>query len=223
MVKKQPRNPQNYILGIDVGVGSLGVALIAIDGDTPRILNGSSLIYPSASGNSDRRTHRLARNYFQNRTKRKKLLQKKLTEFLQLQGEGYRIGQTHIKPYNAERFPKVKNKKNNSCVALRAMALDEQLTLPELFRVFMHLATHRGVRLTKAIKEAEQKETGVLKQAIQELQEQMQTADNTGKMIRTVGEYLAKQEKKGQAIKLRPDAFNKRAIFLLTCDDYQRV
>ncbi|MCH9852088.1 MAG: type II CRISPR RNA-guided endonuclease Cas9 [Alphaproteobacteria bacterium] len=179
-----------YLMGLDVGVGSLGVALIlpCAEGKEAEIIAGTSITFNAAADNSDRRLNRGSRVRFKRRRSRKTLLRDYLNILLKLDDSA--IDKTHI--------PHKRIAESNSAIALRAKALNEKLQRDELFRVFMHLTSHRGVRLTKAVSDEAQKEKGATTKAIAKLE-----AELKAKGFQTVGQYLAYLESEKQPTRIR--------------------
>ncbi len=197
-----------YIMGLDVGVGSLGIALISDydNDDAPEIIAGTAMTYPSAENNSERRTHRGSRTRFKRRRARKTLLRQYLADLLQLPDPNIdKTHMSHLYKYHKARADSTENP--TSVNALRAKALKQACSKEELLRIFMHLTSHRGVRLTKAVNQEAQDEKTATKQAIQTLHQQLQD-----KNMATVGEYLNHLEREGKPTRVRRDYRGKSAF-----------
>lgn len=134
-----------YILGVDVGVASLGVALLDVDGrgHILGVRRASAFIYPSGGDETaERRLARSVRHRYQRRRRRLKALRRMLVEMLgaavsfdtDLSADGSGAGAT-------------------SRVALRARGLTERLPADDLARAVTHIARNRGMRLTRVLGE----------------------------------------------------------------------
>ncbi|MEQ9519703.1 MAG: type II CRISPR RNA-guided endonuclease Cas9 [Parvibaculum sp.] len=139
---------QNYILGIDVGVASLGLARLKLDpaGKPVDILGGSVLTYPIPFGAAERRLKRSARKT--NDQKGRRL--DRLSDLLAQHGIGY------------ERGKEPKDLLELSPIKLRAKASREKIELAEFSRALFHMAKHRGSSAFREadIKRIENDETG---------------------------------------------------------------
>lgn len=136
-------NGRDYVLGLDLGVGSIGLAAIAedpIDGTSypSDIVFTTSRIFTPSTGASERRISRLQRNALRHRKHRLQYLWKLLA------------GRQLMLPYAEEetadpatlRFSEEVRKE--SPYDLRLKGLKEQLTLMELGYAIYHIANHRG-------------------------------------------------------------------------------
>jgi len=164
-----------YVLGLDLGSNSIGWAAIDLDGGQ---FHGAGVrVFPEGverdttgtekSKNLQRRTARGHRRQIARRARRKALLRNAIREcgWWEDDSQEQLVG---VDPYS-----------------LRAKALDEQLTLPELARVFMHLNQRRGFLSNRKADRGRGKENSETLQAISQLQD-----DIVKSGARTLGEYL---------------------------------
>ena len=118
--------------GIDVGVASLGFAVIELDAaDRPaRLIDGVALVYPAPTGGAERTRHKSMRTQYRRRAKRMKALRAELVRLLNL-GPG---------------FSDSPRQRNNSRVRLRAKGLDpdNRLKAGDLARAILHIAKKPG-------------------------------------------------------------------------------
>ena len=82
--------------------------------------------------------------------------------------------------------------------ALRARALDHKLTPYELGRALFHLNQGRGFKSNRQVEQHDGSETGVTKQATQALEGRMAELD-----LRTLGEFLDQQRRRGRPTRFR--------------------
>ena len=194
------------ILGLDLGSNSLGWALLTQDkGEVSSIINIGSRIFTKAveekvptPKNVKRREMRLGRRVLQRRARRKQRMLNYLISLDLLPKELQGNNQPEI----------ILNKLGNP-YALRARALDTQVTPHEFGRILLHFVARRGFLSTKKqiagdliddpdtnayleeidSKPTEDKEEGAFKADISQLRDAI---DESG--ARTLGEYLHKLE-----------------------------
>ena len=116
----------NYILGLDIGIGSVGIGLI--EKETGKVIHASSMIFSSANpdNNRERRKNRGGR-----RLPRRRKIRIKSTEKL---FETYEIN------LDFEHIPI-----NLSPYGIRVRALREKVSLTELFIALRNMVKHRGI------------------------------------------------------------------------------
>lgn len=134
-----------YVLGVDVGVASLGWALLDVDpqGRIVGVRKASAFIYPSGGDETaERRTVRAARHRLQRRRRRLKRIAALLVETL-----GARPG------FDGDLSDQGQGAARTSRVALRARGLGDPLSADDLARAIMHIARNRGMRLTRVFGE----------------------------------------------------------------------
>lgn len=122
----------NHVMGIDVGVASVGIAVYRLNIQGPDAIPLLSVrCFPEAQAAADRRLHRS-----QGRTIRRRAL--RLKDLRQLLVEAGILQTTNPDDLKQK-------KKTAPCPwALRAKALNDVLTAEELARVLIHIAKHRG-------------------------------------------------------------------------------
>jgi len=178
-----------YRLGIDVGVASLGVAILELDPDAMdvageqsfRIAAGVARTYPLPEGASIRREKRAMRR---NIDRRKRRLDR-LTDLLAERGLGYR------------RKTVPKSVLDLSPIKLRAQGSREKVDLRHLSRVFVHMARHRG---SSAFRESDIKDDNESRQTaagITSLRQEMKTRG-----FSTYGQYLRWREKQDLPLRI---------------------
>ena len=116
----------NYILGLDIGIGSVGIGLI--EKETGKVIHASSMIFSSANpdNNRERRKNRVGRRL----PRRKKIRiksTKKLFETYEIDLD-YKNIPINLNPYD-----------------IRVRALTEKVTLTELFIALRNMVKHRGI------------------------------------------------------------------------------
>ncbi|MCL2484612.1 MAG: type II CRISPR RNA-guided endonuclease Cas9 [Endomicrobia bacterium] len=125
-----------YRLGIDLGTSSIGIAAFSLkeNNEIDDLIYMDSYIFgepvnPKAmvTLNTDRRSARLIRRQIERKAKRLK----KLT---------YIVKSIGVSKENLDAI------KDSDVIALRAKAISEKLTLPELIKVFSHIVKNRGYK-----------------------------------------------------------------------------
>lgn len=151
--------------GIDVGVASLGFAIIELDeAHRPaRLIDGVALFYPAPTGGAERTRHKSIRTQFGRRSKRVKALRKELIRLLNL-GIG---------------FSDSPSKRNNSRVCLRAKGLESRLRAGDLARAVLHISKNRGQRLTRGLKDDSKADAEQQKKNARERQSMANAANTT--------------------------------------------
>ncbi|MCF8483402.1 MAG: hypothetical protein K9H25_23505 [Rhodospirillum sp.] len=134
--------------GIDVGVGSLGFAVVELDeaGNPLALLDGVSHVYPVPEGGVDRRGFRSMRHQTDRRRYRLRRLRKALCSTLDI-------------PLDFDTtppdLPKDQRKQlvngGLSRARLRALGITETLAPEDLARAIMHIARNRGRRLSRGL------------------------------------------------------------------------
>lgn len=165
------------ILGVDLGVASIGWSLIERGDNEGKILKSGSRIFqsneqradaaPGESAKSDRGTKRSVRRQRDRRTRRKQKLYNLLYKNDLAPGREEWNEWISINPYKC-----------------RAKALDNKITLHELGRAFYHLNQHRGYKSNR--KDGEDKD-GAVSKGISKVNDLMNKYD-----ARTCGEYCYK-------------------------------
>lgn len=221
-----------YILGLDVGVASIGWALVGLDshGEPCRILRTGVHTFEAGvegdveSGRDEargaaRRQARMPRRMFWRRQRRRR----KILRLLQRAGllpPGELGTPQAIHDYLLavdEKLRRVHSADDDRVAAhvlpyrLRAAALDRRLEPVELGRAFYHLAQRRGfLSNRKALKKDE--DEGVVKQGITELEAAISRAG-----ARTLGEYFSRLDPEAERIRRRWTA---RRMYV---DEFNRI
>lgn len=190
-----------YILGLDLGVSSLGWSMIEVDNEfyPKSILNmGVRVFNPglidaetsnAATPASERRAARMIRRQTDRRRRRK------LKTYYILKNKGFwssaETRAEFIERIDRETVTKYINQIKDPTqfvhvipYYLRARALDHQLSIEELGRVFYHLAQRRGFLSNR--KGNKKEDIGVVKKGISELHQEIKNTQS-----RTLGEYLS--------------------------------
>ncbi|MBR4833124.1 MAG: type II CRISPR RNA-guided endonuclease Cas9 [Thermoguttaceae bacterium] len=198
-----------YTLGLDLGVGSVGwTALFDNKLSDETLYMGVRAFDPGTDGDLDkgkdesrnvaRRTARqIRRGVWRTRRRIVKIFNVLKKAGLLPEGETStpEARQDFLNRLDKELFDAyfpnaARVEKQTFLYALRARALDEKLTLPAVGRSILHLAVRRGFlsnkKITGAKSEKENKEDGVVKEAISKLNEETAAVG-----ARTVGEYFA--------------------------------
>ena len=171
-----------YCLGLDLGVGSIGSAIVEIDGQNcaKHIVDAGVRIFEVSEGAEDRRIKRTMRKNLVRTRKRLELLAKKLHE------NGLWVDGT---PEGTVRL------RAKSPYKIRFDAIHEQLTNPNYIgRAILHLAKHRGAGFVSASEEMQEEilEDGEKSKRKLSPYEQLD-ADLRKENCQTVGEYFYKR------------------------------
>ena len=185
-------NKANYRLGLDLGTNSIGWAAVQLDdhGEPCGLLDLGVRIFPDGrdrqSKQSNAAERRVARGQRRRRDRylmRRNDLMQSLIEFgLMPDDEAGRKQLEKADPYE-----------------LRSRALDEPLRPFELGRALFHLNQRRGFKSNRKAS-ADEKEDGQVKAAISELRRRITVSG-----ARTLGEFLARQHGRGEAVRARPE------------------
>ncbi len=179
-----------YRLGLDLGSSSIGWCIVRLDQENQpcAVIRMGVRIFPDGrnpkDGSSLAVTRRLAR---QARRRRDRLLQRKA----QLLAALIRLG---FFPENAE------ERKALSLIdpyELRRKGLYGPLTPAEFARALFHINQRRGFKSNRKT-DAKDKEGGLMKKAINELQERLKQEG-----CKTVGEWLARRHEQGLSVRAR--------------------
>ena len=162
--------------GIDVGVASLGFAVIELDAENrpAGLVDGVARVYPVPTGGAERTRHKSMRTQTGRRAKRLKALRLELARLL-----GLDPGFDCI-PVRG---------RSNSRVRLRAKGLSGRLGPADLARAILHIARNRGQRLTRGLKDASKTDAEQQKSA-RERQSMAHMAKTTGQELAKLGERI---------------------------------
>lgn len=169
-----------YTLGLDIGIASVGWAVLKndIDGEPIKIERLGVRIFDKAEetdGSPLAKHRREARG--QRRTIRRKRHRKdRIKQLIQQNGIMPRVEMSEM--FEHSQF-------ETSVYELRVQALERALTKQEFVRVLIHLAQRRGYKSNSKSEEAKDKENGKVKSAISE---NKQCMEENG--YRTIGEML---------------------------------
>lgn len=183
--KKKDKKDCHYTLGLDIGIASIGWAVLGNDEDgTPnRIIDLGVRVFESAevqkTGESlaaPRRDARSARR----RLRRHRHRLERIRYLLVQQGVLTQEEMTHLYDKSDMVSP----------YQLRTEGLDRLLNAQEFSKVLIHLAQRRGYQSNSTAEEAKnEKENGVIKSAILENQQRMEQGG-----YRTIGEMMYRDE-----------------------------
>ena len=183
--------PFRYRLGIDVGVASLGIAILALKDNNPEnsepeyhIVGGSVRTYPIPEGAAERREKRGMRRTIERRGRRLD----RLSGLLVAHGIGSR------------RKEVPKDILELSPIKLRAKASRERVELAHLARAFLHMARHRGSSAFRESAIKEDKEARQTAEGIKTLRKELKAKGFT-----TYGQYLRWREKKNLPIRINQE------------------
>jgi len=211
--------------GIDVGVASLGFAVIELDenGQPRDLIDGVSHVYPAPTGGAERRLYRSMRTQNQRRSARLERLRAHLADLLAIDPSFDQAG-----PPDEDGARKQGNG-GLSRVRLRALGLTEPLAPEDLARAIMHIGRNRGRRLTRGLKgddaadgsgSIKDESPGTAKTSTDRKETVLQAAKRTGQALANLGkemqveqaapsQLLWKREKQGlptRQSKRTPDA-----------------
>ncbi|MEP1150946.1 MAG: type II CRISPR RNA-guided endonuclease Cas9 [Balneola sp.] len=183
------------ILGLDLGVASIGWGLVQKGGKNGDILKSGSRIFqsneqradaaPGESSNADRRTKRSVRRQRDRRTRRKLKLHNKLKKNGFAPNRSEWDNWVSLNPYE-----------------LRAKALHEKITLLEFGRVLYHLNQRRGY---KSNRKAGNDKDGPVAEGISKIRNHMKKYNSE-----TIGEYFYKIYDNHLSKGTEPDDFDWR-------------
>ncbi|MFO0284593.1 MAG: type II CRISPR RNA-guided endonuclease Cas9 [Acidobacteriota bacterium] len=210
MNTKLPREAgENYILGIDLGSNSIGIALI--ETTYGKIIHTTARVFPAGMDGSEkdweqgressnaakRRTMRGQRRQTDRRRRRLRKLANLLRTFGWLPSGSDLEFQAAINQWDREHAEKY-DVHGNLPYYLRAKALDEELSLMELGRALYHLAQRRGFQSNRKAGPAKDEKPGEVQKGIDEISQAMQ-ADGS----RTLGEYFSRLDPAVRRIRSR--------------------
>lgn len=184
------QKPIRYRLGIDVGVASLGLAILKLSDENAsggeqkfHIERGAVRLYPLPEGASERRDKRGMRR---NIARRRRRLDR-LGELLSAHEIGYLRKEAE------------KELLDLSPIRIRADASRKQVPLPHLARALLHMAKHRG---SSAIRESSIKNDNEARQTAEGIK--TLRAEMSAKRFATYGQYLRSREKKNKPTRINP-------------------
>lgn len=185
---------KQHIIGLDLGTNSIGWALITEDGmGKVDIIKTGVHVFPIGTIVDDKsgkeKTRNEQRREYRGASRmrfRFKMRRENLTECLKDNG---------MFP-NYSKYHKIKEgKQSYELYQLRANALDQQIPLQEIGRIFMLLNKYRGFKSNSKKLTGKDKEEGKVKDGIGQLETFMK---NNG--ARTIGEYFFKMHQKAKEL-----------------------
>ncbi|MYF45193.1 MAG: type II CRISPR RNA-guided endonuclease Cas9 [Rhodobacteraceae bacterium] len=181
--------PFKYNLGIDVGVASLGLAVIEIDKEENVIgvKEGFVRTWPTPLGGETRRLARSQRRMID----RKQMRLRRLAQIFLKNGIGF--PHNDIPKYLLDKSP----------LKLRAKAVNEKINLEELQRIILHMAKHRGSSAFDG-RDNDEKDTLLTKEGIKKLEIEMNQMG-----FKTYGQFLWYREKRGKQVRINQEKIGK--------------
>lgn len=184
---------ENLVLGLDIGVRSVGWALVRENGDNPTIVAAGSRVFPlgvdEQSFESRNIERRLARQ-------RRRLLARRR---MRLDAVRALLQRNHLLPRGRPDYQDAawRETLHSNPYALRAAALRRKLDPYDLGRAIYHLAHRRGFKSNRKGGDKDDEKSQV-KSAIRDLKSSMSDAG-----AETLGEYLARLDPREQRIRER--------------------
>ena len=162
--------------GIDVGVGSLGFAVVELDatGRPAQLKDGVALVYPAPTGGAERTRHKSMRTQYSRRADRVKALRAELVRLLNL----------------GPHFSDTPAGRSTERVPLRAKGLESHLKAGDLARAILHIAKNRGQRLTRGLRDDSKADAKQQEKSAKERQSMADTANTTKDELAALGERL---------------------------------
>lgn len=148
-------NGRPYSIGLDLGVGSIGIAAVAMEPDSRGILFPTDLVYANSrmfkpsEGAADRRKARGQRNSLRHKSNRLKKTWKILSE------KGLMLPYSEEVVDNSATLRFSEETLRKSPYEIRYKGLHEELSLEELGYALYHIANHRGSSSVRTFIDAE--------------------------------------------------------------------
>ena len=176
--------------GIDVGVASLGFAVIELDdvGRPGSPIDGVSFVYPAPTGAVDRTRYKSMRTQNERRGNRIKALRSELVRLFDLD-PGFDSENAHPDLANGIKKDGTR-RRSTSRVRLRAHGLSESLSSGDLARAILHLAKNRGQHLTRGLKDNPKADAKQQAKDAKERQRMADTANETKQALAELGVEL---------------------------------
>jgi len=181
----------SYRIGLDIGIGSVGWAVIAGKGEDAFIADFGVRIFDSGENQKNRASNCQERRGFRGvrRLERRKFFRKVMLR--------NHFSYLHLLPPTFE--DDLYACKDQDVYALKVKGLDEKLSVAELFKCLIHTCNHRGYRdFYEADDSDEDDEEGKNKTAVRAFD---RLFSESGK--RTISEFLISDYKAGNQIKYR--------------------
>lgn len=185
---RQRLGARPYSIGLDLGVGSIGIAVAAYDLKNKQpsdLVFVSSRIFTPSIGASERRQKRGQRNSLRHRANRLKFLWKLLAE------------KDLMLPYSEQDVPDPARLRFEDAVVranpyvLRLKGLNEQLTLSELGYALYHIANHRGSSSVRTLLDEEKSPDDKKLEEQQAMTEQLAKEKGFSTFIEVLAEFNA--------------------------------
>lgn len=135
---------ENYILGLDLGVGSVGWSCMKIDKENQpcKLIAANSYIFPQEKGSmEDRRNARSLRRLVRRKKGRIKKVKRLFVDY-------HYLDEKDIKDFYTSKAYKYENP-----YQLKCKGLENELSMDELYICLMHYAKYRGFKSNRKIKE----------------------------------------------------------------------
>ncbi len=177
-----------YGWGIDVGVASLGFAVIELDtsGKPASLVDGVSFVFPAPTGAAERTRYKSIRTQNKRRSARMRYLRARLIELFKIRKDF----DTREPVLTDGHMANGKERRNNSRVRLRVHGLSNRLNEEDLARAIIHIAKNRGQRLTRGLKDEAQSDATKKKELEKERKTTADTANSTHSALAALGRKL---------------------------------
>jgi len=194
------------ILGLDLGVSSIGWALIEESENEKKIISMGSRIIPLSTDDKDEFTsgNKISKN--QKRTEKR--TQRKGYDRYQLR----RKALTELLISNNMFDPELFKLKPLELWGLRAKAVSEKITLKELGRILYHLNQKRGYKSARKVENADKKDTDYVKEVKNRYEEIKEKGI-------TIGQKFYEELKKHQYYRIKEQVFPREAYI----EEFDRI
>ncbi|MCL1972520.1 MAG: type II CRISPR RNA-guided endonuclease Cas9 [Endomicrobia bacterium] len=195
---KQKLDGKDYRIGLDLGVGSIGFAIVSMEENSEKVLLPKEIVmsgvrvFKASDGAAGRREKRGQRNNHRHNRERMRYLWKLLAQeklALSVPPDLVKKENSSEQETSSKRF--LKEVLQKDVYELRVKALDKKLELQEIGYTLYHISNHRGSSAIRTFEEDDentQKENTENKKIAGDVQRLMQKEN-----YRTYGEYLYKE------------------------------
>lgn len=200
------------ILGLDLGVTSIGWAILAEDNNKKEIVGMGSRIIPLSTDDKDEFTQGNAISKNQKRTIKR--TQRKGYDRYQMRRKALTRELIRLNMFDEKLF----QLKQLDLWYLRSRAVSEKITLPELGRVLYHLNQKRGYKSSRSDANKDKKET----EYVAEVKNRHQQLRDEGQ---TIGQKFYAELKKNEFYRIKQQVFPREAYieeFDSICAEQQR-
>ncbi len=191
-----------YRIGLDIGIGSVGWAVISGSKEEAKIEDFGVRIFDSGESNGgkdrksqDRRHHRGSRRLIRRREYRRMILKNHLLQ----------IGL--LDKRFEEKYDEIRN---SNVYELKVKGLDEKLTPEELYKCIIHFCNHRGYKDFYEDSDEQDDESGKNKEAVRTFDKLFEESG-----YRTVSEYVLNEKKGPAGVEFRNRDSRKGTEYLL--------